>query len=326
MSFVALGNWMASKPPELEAAKVQAFLHNNWFTKENSGLAIDALAREYLAEEKLRNWLANYTVKAEGKSKTVGLIMAGNIPLVGFHDFLAVLITGNKALIKLSSKDNKIWPAIFEKLIDINPAFSDLLEVTERFKDFDAVIATGSNSSAKYFEQYFGKYPNIIRKNRNAVAILEGNESNEQLELLFSDIFQFFGLGCRSVSKVYFPKGYDLPNFLDVSYCFKHIDAHNKYKNNYDYNRTILIMNQSDHLANEFLMIKENEEIASPIACLNYEFYERKDDLLKQLQLQSEEIQCIVGVDIPFGNAQKPELMDYADGVDTLAWLLTLQN
>jgi hypothetical protein len=250
--------------------------------------------------------------------------MAGNIPLVGFHDFLSVLISGNKVLIKQSSNDNRFLPLIAKYLEHVEPQFKGLIQFTEeRLSDFDATIATGSNNTARYFEAYFGKYPNIIRKNRNSIAVLTGNETHEELNQLGEDIFRYFGLGCRSVSKLFVPENYDFDNLFKAIYDYKDLINYIKYRNNYDYNKAVYLMSEFKLLDNGFLMLKEDPSYASPIATLFYEDYEDLDSLKEKLQNDREHIQCIVSnvIDnaVQFGKTQHPLLTDYADCVDRLA-------
>lgn len=297
---------------------------NPWFTPENIRKSMAGLAF-MLSKKKLNAWVEMYPLlNFEPKTpKKVGIVMAGNIPLVGFHDLLSVLISGNHAVVKLSSSDNRLWPHLFDLLFTINPEYKNRVTIVEdKLKDFDAVIATGSNNTARYFDYYFGKYPNIIRKNRNGIAVINGNESPEELKGLAEDIFSFFGLGCRNVSKIYIPKDYDLDLIFKQLYNYNPIINHHKYANNFDYNRTVMMLNQDDILENGFVIFKNAIEIASPLACVFYERYSDSDKLKKELDFRSEEIQCIVSSsDIPFGQSQKPELWDYADGVDTLKFL-----
>ncbi len=300
--------------------------HNGWFTKENILYAFNQWSRE-LTTENLHNWLSKYDLTKNNK-KTVAIIMAGNIPLVGFHDFLAVLVTGNKALIKLSGNDKLLLPFLAEYLKSIEPGLGDQIVFTDEvLSGFDAVIATGSNNTARYFEYYFGKGPNIIRKNRNSVAILSGNETQEELSLLGEDIFRYYGLGCRNVSKLLVPQGYDFDDFYKSIYAFKEIIEENKYANNYDYNKAVYLMSEFKFLDNGFLLLKEDESYASPIASLFYEEYGSKKFLDDKIDQDRDKIQCIVGPKshkdgIPFGSSQKPSLWDYADGVDTVEFLL----
>ena len=304
-----------------------AFHSNAWFTSENIRKALSGIVF-MLEKEKLNAWIkmypnANFDIHDANK---VGVVMAGNIPLVGFHDLLSVLISGNHAVIKLSSSDNQLWPSIFDFLFSIEPEYKNRITIVEdKLKGFDAVIATGSNNTARYFDYYFGKYPNIIRKNRNGVAVIRGKESNEELKGLAEDIFSFFGLGCRNVSKIYIPQDYDLDFIFKQLYDYNSIINHHKYANNFDYNRTVMMLNQDDILENGFVIFKNATEIASPLACVFYERYSNPDILQKELNSRSEEIQCMVSSnDIPFGQSQKPELWDYADGVDTMAFLCGL--
>ena len=299
---------------------------NGWFTKENIMHAVTNWGA-LLTKENLEQWLANYDV-GKNRHKTVAIIMAGNIPLVGFHDFMAVILTGNKAVIKLSSNDQVLLPFIASFLISKCPTLKGEIEFTEnRLEDFDAVIATGSNNTSRYFEHYFSHKPNVIRKNRNAVAIINGQESKGQLRSLGEDIFRYYGLGCRSVAKVFVPRGYNFDDFFNAIYDFHPIIEQTKYANNYDYNKAVYLMSGFKILENGFLMIKEDESYSSPIATLFYEQYDSLADLKLQLARDQEKIQCVVANDVledevKFGRTQKPGLGDYADGVDTVEFLL----
>lgn len=253
-------------------------------------------------------------------------MLAGNIPLVGFHDLLSVLISGHHVQLKLSSKDSKLIQYLIKHLIWLEPAFEKIIKIKEnKLENFDAVIATGSDNSARYFEYYFGKYPNIIRKNRSSCVILNGNESEEEMEALGEDIFSYFGLGCRNVSKAFVPKGYDLAKILSRWESYKEIIHHHKYCNNYDYQKSILLVNLIPFLDNGFILLQENEKLVSPISVLFYEYYTDQEDLEIKLNINKEKIQCIVGSNslatVPFGGAQYPEVWDYADNVDTLTFL-----
>jgi hypothetical protein len=254
--------------------------------------------------------------------------MAGNIPLVGFHDLLSVLLTGNNALIKLSSNDNVIISFVKDYLISIEPLFKDRILLPDgKMQGFDAVIATGSNNTARYFEHYFGNVPNIIRKNRTSIAVLTGKESPEQLEALGEDIFRYYGLGCRSVSKLFVPDGYDFKPFFTSIYSYHPIIEQNKYANNYDYNKAVYLMSEFKILDNGFLVLKEDKSYASPIASLFYENYTSLNNLKERLKEDEDQLQCVVGdgildSEIPFGDTQNPALSDYADGVDTVDFLL----
>ncbi|MEW7278058.1 acyl-CoA reductase [Aquimarina sp. 2201CG1-2-11] len=306
--------------------KINNAVHTNgWFTKENVIFSIEQWSNA-LTKKNLTDWLSRYNIDIQNP-KTVGIVMAGNIPLVGFHDFLCVLICGHRVLIKQSSNDNQLLPLLASYLIEIEPSFKDYITFTkEKFTDFDAVIATGSNNTSRYFEYYFGKVPNIIRKNRNSVAILSGNESKEQLEALGKDIFRYYGLGCRNVSKLMVPKRYDFDAFFKGIYAYNDIINSAKYANNYDYNKAVYLMSNYKLLENGFLMLKEDTSYSSPIATLFYETYEDKDDLNKKLAADKEKIQCVVSDDfsnssIKFGQTQSPRLWDYADDIDTIEFL-----
>ncbi|HZH54850.1 MAG TPA: acyl-CoA reductase, partial [Sphingobacteriaceae bacterium] len=304
---------------------------NPWFTPENVSRSLRAWSR-LLQADSLSKWLAPYPFD-EDFDRHVGLVFAGNIPLVGFHDLLAVLLAGYKAKIKLSSQDQVLNQFLLEKLIEIEPEFSSRIHLVERLQDFDLVIATGSDNTARYFDYYFGKYPHIIRKNRNSVAILDGTESQGQLHALGEDIFSYYGLGCRNVSKLFVPKGYDVAHFYEGIAGFESIREHYKYVNNYDFNKSIYLINGEAHFDNGFLLLKPAEALASPLAVLYFQEYDSRDELNDLVEHSIRGIQCIVGngnkleLDtkalsvVDFGQSQYPDLDDYADGVNTLEFL-----
>ena len=301
---------------------------NSWFTEENIQFALKSWS-DALSEENLNLWINNYDLM-ETSPKQIAIIMAGNIPLVGFHDFLSVLISGNKVLIKLASNDKRLLPFIAQQLIAINPEFEDLIKLTEgKISNFEAVIATGSNNTARYFEHYFEKYPHIIRKNRNSIAVLSNDDTTEDLERLANDIFRYFGLGCRNVSKLYVPKDYDFAKLFQALYKWKDIIYNNKYMNNYDYNKAVYLMDSMNLLDNEFILLKEDTNFSSPIAVLFYENYDSMESLRNELIKENENIQVVVSKikiegAVNFGMTQTPQLWDYADGVDTIAFLTAL--
>lgn len=297
---------------------------NPWFTPENIRMAIKAIARE-LTYDNLLKWTISYpALNEKTKSNRIIVIMAGNIPLVGFHDFLSVLITGNNIIVKTSSKDSDLIHFIGDILADINPGFKSKIEFTEgTISGFDKVIATGSDNSSRYFEYYFGKYPSIIRKNRNSVAILKGNETEDELASLGNDVFSYFGLGCRNISKVYVHLNYDFSQMIDSWSHFARIIEHSKYANNYDFNKAVFRVNREKFLDTGFILLKESESISSPVAVLHFEYYKSVEEVISDLEKNKDKIQCITGRDyIPFGTAQSPALWDYADGIDTIEFLL----
>jgi len=314
---------------ELDQILEKAYSLNSWFLPENQQFALRSWSQA-LTQPQLTAWLGNYDILDDGKNLTVALVMAGNIPMVGFHDLLCVLLSGNKALIKLSSNDGVLLPFLLKVLEAINAQWKSQYQITEgKLQDFDAVIATGSNNTARYFDHYFGKYPSVIRKNRNAVAVISGQESDEQLAALGEDVFRYFGLGCRNVSKLYLPKEYDLDLIFKAIYPWKHLLEIKKYENNYDYNKAVFLMSQFKFLENGFCMLKEDSNFASPIAAIFYEYYDSTEALVKTLDTHKDQIQCIVGQiegldTVSFGEAQRPKLDDYADGVDTIQFLLKL--
>lgn len=307
----------------------KSFFENPWFTIQNIHYAIKEWA-ECLSHKNLEIWLSAYkNMFRADPPKVIGVVIAGNIPLVGFHDFLCVILSGNKYLGKLSSSDKYLLPTLAKLLVKLVPNCDHLISFTEnKLENFDAIIATGSNNSARYFEYYFGKYPHIIRKNRNGVAVVSGTE--ESLKDLGADIFSYFGLGCRNVSKIYVPKGFDFKPFLKSMDIYEELQNHHKYNNNYDYNKSILLINCIAHYDAGFLLVKEDAQISSPISVLHYEYYTDIENLNKQLSNEKELIQCIVsevdGIEnsVKFGESQKPKLWDYADGIDTMEFLIKL--
>ena len=302
--------------------------HNGWYTRDNVLFSIASWAQA-LTEQNLNHWLEQYDF-TNLKPKTIGLILAGNIPLVGFHDFLSVLISGHKVLVKTSSNDQKLLPFLANYLIAVDPRINEFITFTDgKLENFDAVIATGSNNTARYFEYYFKDKPSIIRKSRNSVAVLDGQESKEQMIALGEDIFQYFGLGCRNVSKIFIPKNYNFDLFFNGMFPYQDVIKYEKYANNYDYNKAVFLMSNFKLLDNEFLTIKEDKSYASPISSVFYEYYDDLENLKLRLNNESEQIQCIVSNNliensIDFGQTQKPKLWDYADNADTLKFLLKL--
>ncbi len=332
-SFAKLGEYILENDDELQAAIGKSVFNNQWFTHESQQLALKAIANEMLNPEKLEHWLSSYDLAKndafQGKiSKKVGVIMAGNLPLVGFHDFLCVLAAGHSAFVKLSDKDPYLLPLLAQKLIAIDGYFAEKIHFVEQIRDIDAIIATGSNNTSRYFEQYFAKYPNIIRKSRTSVAVLNGTETEEELHLLGIDVFRYFGLGCRNVSKIYVPRSYNFDLLLEKLHDFNYLVMHNKFKNNFDYNFTLVILNGKPHLSNGCVIMIEDEQLHSRIAMLHYEFYDEINDVAEKMKTQAIDLQCIVSKEnigdlivTPFGKTQQPTLFDYADGVDTMAFL-----
>lgn len=337
-AFAELGNKISflvgnfEKEENFLSVLNKARLGNSWFTLPNQLKGFSAIA-EMLNENELQKWISDYPqLKTQSnKQQTVALICAGNIPAVAFHDLLCILISGNKALLKLSSDDLVLLPWLSNLLFEIEPGLKDQIEFADRIKNADAIIATGSNNSARYFEYYFGKYPHIIRKNRNGVAVLTGNETDEDFKKLGVDIFQYFGLGCRNVSKLHVPSGFNFDSFFNSLESFgSEMMEHNKYMNNFDYHNALFLLERIPFLTNNFLILKEDSQIATPVSVLNYEYYSAKKELKEKLSDSDENIQCIVskgsitGKEIEFGNTQHPALADYADGVDTMGFLINL--
>ncbi len=297
---------------------------NGWFTEVNIKKSLAAWS-EALSQANLEKWLSSYPER-KGEPKNIGIICAGNIPLVAFHDVLSVLLSGHNALIKLSSDDNKLIPALLQLAEKFDPAIKGRYQIVpQKMTGFDAVIATGSSNTARYFHYYFKDIPHIIRKGRTSVAILTGDETEAELSGLGNDIFDYFGLGCRSVSKIYIPENYNLDKFFNAIYPFNEIVNHNKYANNYDYNKAVWLLNRENLLDNGFILLKEEKSLASPTASMYYERYSGLNEVTDFLQTKAEAIQCIVGKgNIPFGQTQCPMLWDYADNVDTMLFLSKL--
>lgn len=320
-----LGNYILAADEQWIAVKDRAARENPWFTPEFIALSLKNIASNYLEGEALSVVVNRYGITDSPRNKrSIGIIMAGNIPLVGFHDLLCSFLSGHRSVVKLSSKDALLLPHLVGKMTEWDPATADLIQFADRLNNCDAYIATGSSNSSLYFEQYFGKYPHIIRKNRTSVAILEGTETKEELEWVADDVYQYFGLGCRNVTKIYVPEGYDFVPLLDAFRKYDWLSDHNKYKNNYDYQLAVLIINKKFYMTNGSIVLYEDPSVFSPISQLNYGFYQQKETLVAELQ-QNADIQCITGKGfIPFGSAQCPSITDFADGVDTLKFLLEL--
>ena len=302
--------------------------HNGWYTPEQVYFSIQSWAKA-LTQENLDQWTSSYDFTTT-ESKTIALILAGNIPLVGFHDFISVLVSGHNVLVKTSSDDQHLLPFLAKYLITVEPQLANKITFVEgKLEGFDAVIATGSNNTARYFEYYFKDKPSIIRKNRNSVAVLNGQETKEQLIALGEDIFRYFGLGCRNVSKLFVPKGYSFDAFFEAVFEYQEVIHYEKYANNYDYNKAVFLMSNYKLLDNGFLTLKEDSSHASPISSVFYEYYDSLSEIEKRLESEAETIQCIVSNNlvqnsIPFGKTQRPQLWDYADHVDTISFSLTI--
>ena len=317
------------EPTEFERFQnlmLQVERQNPWFTQSNIRSSLRGIAH-MCQPENLKTWLSSYSIPNMTQPKTIALILAGNIPLVGFHDFMCVLLSGNRALVKLSGQDTVLLPALAEILFRIEPGFMPLVQFSREGKlpAFDAVIATGSNNTARYFDHYFGKYPHIIRKNRSSVALLDGSETEKELHDLGQDIFLYFGLGCRNVSKLYLPQDFDPDRLFGALLEFSQVSTHNKYINNYDYHKALWLLNSEQLLDNGFLLLKPDQRLVSPVGSLFYERYESKSAVESMLAANEEVLQCVVGHGhVEFGSAQFPKPWDYADRVDTMAFLLNL--
>jgi hypothetical protein len=329
--FAELGNRLQTLPAETKKGLfLRANQENPWFTDSNIALAVNGIS-EFLEKEKLQRWLSAYRIE-NTQPKKIGIAMAGNIPMVGFHDLLCVLVTGNMAVAKLSSQDCVLMKFVCELLKQINPSFTNQILFEERLKDVDAVIATGSDNTARYFEYYFRNIPHLIRKNRSSCAVIMGEESEKELIELGKDVFSYFGLGCRNVSKLYVPEGFDIKRLMKAWEVYLEVVNHHKYSNNYTYQRTILLMNLIHFYDNGAVILIENNSLVSPISLLYYEYYQSLDDLKNKVHKQTEKIQCIVSANgwynkgIPFGRAQHPQVWEYADNVDTIKFLTAVRS
>jgi hypothetical protein len=319
-----LREYLLTNNEEWQQVKTKASFQNGWFTESFIDLAVQNICSRFLQKEKLEQWAAHYHLDNNISGKNTGIVMAGNIPLVGFHDFLCVFLSGHRQTIKLSLKDDMLLKHLVDKMTAWEPQLKEYISFAGMLKNCNAYIATGSNNSARYFEQYFAKYPNIIRRNRTAVAILSGNETAEELDLLSDDVHQYFGLGCRNVTKLFVPVGYDFVPLLKAFDKYKYFADHHKFKNNYDYQLSIALLNNVFYMTNGSILLIENDVIFSAISQLHYSFYEDDRKVLESLS-GNNDIQCICGqLGIAFGQAQCPALMDYADGIDTMEFLLTL--
>lgn len=328
--LIRLGEYILSDDEKWAEAKERAGRENGWFIPEFVAKASDTIALSFLQKNVLEKWTTAYQLQTppytnEGfKPLTIGLVMAGNIPLAGFHDWLCVFISGHKALIKLSSKDQVLIKHLLEKIKEWDIDAASFTNFSEMLKGCDAYIATGSNNSSRYFEYYFKKYPHIIRKNRTSIAILTGKEANKELEKLADDVYQYFGLGCRNVTKIYVPEQYDFVPLLEAFRKYNYLADNHKYKNNYDYNLALHLLNKKYYMSNGSILLIEDAGLFSPISQLNYEFYSDENQL-KNILPKKDDLQCVVGKGfIPFGNSQTPAITDYADGVDTLQFLSNL--
>ncbi len=353
-AFTQLGNKITELlADELNSLTDKARNENPWFTPESTTMALQGVAK-FLDRKVLEKWISNYSLK-DLSSKKIGVAMAGNIPLVGFHDLMCVLLAGHQLVAKLSSQDSVLMNFVKDSLIEVNPGFSERIFFEERLKitpslprlrealwqskakrgaggevNIDAMIATGSDNTSRYFEYYFRNIPHIIRKNRTSCAVILGEESMEEFSDLGKDIFSYFGLGCRNVSKIYVPENFDFIPMLKSWESFQPIINHHKYANNYDYQKSILLVNQTHHYDTGFLLLTENQNLVSPISVIYYEFYKDQQELNSKLKSHEEKIQCIVSANawykksIPFGDAQFPKIDDYADSIDTLTFLTSL--
>lgn len=301
--------------------------NNAWFTKDNIQLAVKGICEEYLEKSKIEFFLKNYSIDNAKTPKNVGIVAAGNIPFVGIHDLICTFLSGNNVNIKLSSTDSFLMRYIISKLYELDISTSKIIKEVQTITSSDAYIATGSDNSSRYFDYYFSKKPSIIRKNRTSVAVLTGNESKIDLSNLGNDIFQYFGLGCRNISKLFVPKGYDFQAFFESIEYWSTIQLHHKYNNNYDYNKSIYLVNKELHFDNGFLLLKESQQLVSPLSVVFYEEYSSDEELSQKLSDLNDKLQCVVGSNsefVPFGQSQKPTLSDFADGVDTMKFLISL--
>lgn len=331
--LVELGQWIQQDLYYNSEVISKAIADNPWFTRDSINQALKAVSLQYLSADCLSAWVSGEQITETTRQKIIGIVMAGNIPLVGIHDLLAVLITGHKALIKASDRDLALLESVVHRLYEMHDYWRDSIELTHKLSDLGAVIATGSDSTARYFEKYFSAYPHIIRKNRHGVGIVFKDDTVDQMKGLADDVLSYFGLGCRNISKLYLEKG------VEIDSLFEHFESHgdtihhNKYKNNYDYNYALFLLNKDEFYTNNFLLLKKHDHISSRIASVHYEYFDNTYDLKNKLNRQISQIQCVMSSrDIDglncfrFGYAQKPGLTDYADGVNTIEFLKSLDG
>lgn len=327
-AFVQLAATFSKENEKLQAAITRTYVENNWLTQDNYNLALSNW-KEQLTPTNLSQFCEAYHYSNHPKS--VGIIMAGNIPMVGFHDVLCVLLSGNKAVIKTSSDDKYVIPYLLKELIVVEPKLQSRIDFVERVQNTDAVIATGSNNTFRYFQHYFQHIPHLLRKNRKSMAILNGNESDRELDLLADDVFLYFGLGCRNVSLLALPASMNITRVLDHLMRYKELENHNKFANNYTYHRAILLMNSEQHLDTGFVLAKERKELNAPLSCINYFTYSNEEELDLFIKNNEENIQCIVGKyshvnSVDYGQSQNPNIQDFADDVDTMKFLNSLHE
>lgn len=319
--MIQLGEYLKINTEDWQEAQSNAFYHNPWFIPEFTAHATKNIVEQFLNKEALKQLVNHYHIDDNIQPKTVGIVMAGNIPMVGFHDFLCTFISGHKQVIKLSSKDNQLFPHLFRKLTEMDTRFTDHVTVAETLKGCDAYIATGSSNSSRYFEAYFAKYPHIIRKGKTSVAILTGDETDTQLNNLADDVHLYFGRGCRSVTKLYVPEGYNFEKLLDSFKKYQWFGDHNRFKNNYDYQLALVMMNKIYYMTNGSVLLVESDQPVPPVGTVFYTFY--KPGTKPELNLG--QLQCIAAEGyIAFGQTQTPGVCEYADNVDTMQFLLTL--
>lgn len=322
--MVELGKYMVSDDEDIVEVKKKASTKNGWFTMEFIDLALKNIAENFLDEDKLMTWVHRYHLDDNVSPKTVGIVMAGNIPVVGFHDFLCVFLSGHYQKVKLSEKDNVLLPHLIDKLATWNVTARNAITIQEALKDCDAYIATGSNNSSRYFNYYFGKYPSIIRKNKTSAAVIKGNETDEQLLGLADDVHTFFGLGCRNVTSIAVPVDYDFTSLLEAFRKYDYFSDHSKYKNNYDYNLALLIMNNQPYMSGESKILVQSNQHFAPVSTLHYVFYDDYEKASSDVR-QNSDIQCVIGkAGLQFGKSQSPTLTSYADGADVMQFLLTI--
>ncbi len=329
--LIQLGEYLLSGDEFLKAVMHRTQYNNAWLTVDNCEKSVQAIGQNLLQASLLENWAKTYDVQERTISKKVGLVMTESIPFSNFPDLLAIFLSGHQAIIKLAEKDRFLIPQLIKKMGEWDEASKSYFEIVERLTGFDAVITTRNNGAIDYFEKYFGKYPNIIRKNKSAIAILDGTESMAELYALGNDVFEYYGLGSRNVSKLYVPKDFQFEPLLEAFHEYNSIVLNNKYKNNFDYNYAMLMLNKVPYKANGCIILTENEAITSRIASLHYEFYDKADTLVVEISRRAEEIECVVSnmhlpniETIPFGKTQQPGLTDYAGGIDTMEFLINL--
>lgn len=320
--LVQLQAYMLGNDAQWQAAKENAYEKNGWFIPQFIELSIKNIATHLLSRAGLQQWASKYNIPNQRSPLTVGIVMPGNLPLAGFYDFLCTFVAGHRQRIKLSTNDDVLLKHLVAQMGSWNAAVHELVMFDDMLKGCDAYITTGKQN-IESLKKYLSKYPHIIHRTGSAVAILYGHETRQQLELLADDVFQYFGQGCLNITKLYVPREYDFIPLLKVFDKYGFLIDHNKYKNNYDYQLALLILNKGFYMTNGSILLTESASISSPVARLHFEYYTDEKDVIDSLA-DPGLAQVIAGTNqAPFGRAQQSVVCDQG-GAATLQFLLEL--